>query len=189
VQKDVSINTAIRRLRISLQDHDPSNGLIETVGSRGYRLKVAVEWLPNAGSEKPAALERIAVVPFADLNCPADDFFSDGLTEVTIAHLGRSCKNIAVVAPLWSSRAKHNSQNLLRVAQQLHAEFVLSGTVSRSDGCLRVTARLVRSNDQSCVWTQSYVRDPRNFLAVQEEISADIAHEILPALADANATD
>jgi cholera toxin transcriptional activator len=54
VEKDVCINTAIRRLRIALQDNDASPGFIETVGSRGYRLKVPVEWLPNDVEKRPA---------------------------------------------------------------------------------------------------------------------------------------
>jgi TolB-like protein len=129
-----------------------------------------------------------AVVPFANLNSQTGDFFSDGLTEETIAHLGRSCKNVAVIAPMSSLHLKHNSLNLIRVARQLHADLVLSGTVSRMDGCLRVTARLVRSRDQICVWTKSYLREDDNYFAAQEEISDNISREVLPALADPDAS-
>jgi TolB-like protein len=185
VQKDVSINTAIRRLRIALHDDGSAPKFIETVGSRGYRLKVPVEWLPGAAGKKPAGPTRLAVVPFADLNSQTGDFFSDGLTEEIIAHVGPACKNIAVIAPISSWHLKPNSRNLLRVAQQLHADFVLSGTVSRMDSSLRITARLVRSSDQSCVWTESYLRKDENVFGLQKEISDHIAREIAPAFESA----
>ena len=181
VQKDVCINTAIRRLRIALQDHGASPALIETVGSRGYRLKVPVEWRAHVDGNKRRGTPRVAIMPFLNLNGQEGDFFSNGLTEEMIAHLGQTCKNIAVIAPVSSWRLKHNSRHLLRVAQQLQADFVLSGSVSRMDKCLRVTARLIRSSDQSLLWTQSYLREDENVFAVQEEICDDIAREIVPA--------
>lgn len=184
VQRDLSINTAVRRLRIALEDDAVAPRMIETVGSRGYRLKVAVEWLPAANRRKPAERKRLGVVPFANLNSQPGDFFSEGLTEEMIAHLERSGKNIAVIAPMPSWHKKHGSHNLLRVAQQLRADFVLSGTVSRMDGSLRVIARLMRASDQSCVWTGNYVREDENFLAAQQEISINITREMMPALPD-----
>src|ERR1700749_2847155 len=38
VQKDLSLNTAIRKLRLALGDKGHGGRFIETVGSRGYRL-------------------------------------------------------------------------------------------------------------------------------------------------------
>lgn len=182
VQKDLSLNTAIRRLRIALEDNGSSPQLIETIGSRGYRLNFPVQWLCDEKENQTTTRKRLAVVPFTNLKTQSRDFFSDGMTEEAMVHLGRSSKNMAVIAPLSSLYFKHKSRSLPQIAQDLQADFVLSGTVSRLSGSLRVTARLIRASDQACVWTQSYVREGERFFAVQREIAKNIAKEIVPAI-------
>ena len=51
VNFEVGINQAIRKLRHALNDSAANPQFIETVGRRGYRLKVPVEWLPAQSSE------------------------------------------------------------------------------------------------------------------------------------------
>ncbi len=50
VEFDHGINTAIKKLRIALNDSADKPKYIETVARRGYRLMVPVEW-PSAGSD------------------------------------------------------------------------------------------------------------------------------------------
>jgi len=51
VNFEVGINQAISKLRHALNDSAANPQFIETVGRRGYRLKVPVEWLPAKSSE------------------------------------------------------------------------------------------------------------------------------------------
>ena len=143
---------AVRRLRIALRGEGGSPSMVETVGSRGYRLSVRVEWLPDPDEKEPPRQPRLAVMPFADLNARPGDFFRDG------------SKGIAVIAPGTSGRLKANGQTHPRAAQQLHADFELSGTVSRMNGWVRITSRLVRLRDQNCIWTQSLPAPGPGFL-------------------------
>ena len=53
---DHGINTAIKKLRIALNDSAEKPKYIETVARRGYRLMVSVEW-PSAGSDSDASSE------------------------------------------------------------------------------------------------------------------------------------
>ena len=64
VEFDHSINTAIRKLRLALGDSAETPQYIETVGRRGYRLLVAVEWVkgpaPGDGDDLKVEPERSA---------------------------------------------------------------------------------------------------------------------------------
>jgi serine/threonine protein kinase len=54
VDFDHSINAAIRKLRQALGDSAENPNYIETLASRGYRLRVPVEWLQSTAGANPA---------------------------------------------------------------------------------------------------------------------------------------
>jgi TolB-like protein/Flp pilus assembly protein TadD len=184
VQKDLSLNTAIRRLRLALRDGHAEPKLVETVGSRGYRLTAPVSVLDGAALETKYAERRmrLAVAPFANLSDQHADYLSDGLTEQMITQLGRLCKEVSIIAPISSMRFKGSAKSLLQIADELRADYVLSGSVMRVPRRLRITAKLIRASDQSCVWSESYTREDADIFFVQDEITRSIARAILHAL-------
>jgi TolB-like protein/Tfp pilus assembly protein PilF len=182
-RKDQSLNTAIRRLRLVLEDGDSGAHAIETVGSRGYRLTLPVTSASPGGEDRLAPRRlRLAVAPFANLDPDSPDYFSDGLTEQMIVQLGHVCQDISVIAPISSLRFKENAQALSRMAEDLRADYMLSGTVSRLPQRLRITAKLIRAADRSCVWTESYTRQDTDVFFVQDDIARNIVRAVLVAI-------
>src|ERR1700731_4783970 len=86
VNFDDSINSAIKRLRQSLEDSAENPRFIETLPGHGYRFTVpvgAIVPIPtlDAGARK-AAEPRVAVLPFENLSGdPAEEYLVDGLTD------------------------------------------------------------------------------------------------------------
>ena len=81
---------------------------------------------------------RIAVIPFKNLSSNPDDiFFSVGLTADINAHLSRF-SNLFVIAPS-SVRGFAEDANCKTVRAELNADYILEGTVQRSEKDLRVT--------------------------------------------------
>src|SRR4029453_2619770 len=84
-----SLNAAVKRLRAALGDDADNPRFVETLPRRGYRF---IANLNGADPIRPAAKAtrlRLAVLPFANLSeDPAQEYFSDGLTEEMIAQLG-----------------------------------------------------------------------------------------------------
>lgn len=128
------------------------------------------------GSERPT----LAVLPFQDLsNDPQQEYFADGLTAEMISQFGRlPSERLAVIA--WNSmrRYKGTKKSADEIGEELGANYLLEGTVRRSDDKVRITAELIRAGDRSHVWANSYDGDLGDVLALQSRVAREIANEI-----------
>lgn len=141
------------------------------------------------GSRVPPVFQRktvLAVLPFDNLSRdPDQEFFSEGLTEEMIAQLGKLNRDrLKVVAR--SSVAKYKGSTLAarEIGKELNADYLVQGSVRRSSDRVRITVQLIQARDQIVVWTESYDRELKDVLAVQDSVVRSIASEIHIALTD-----
>jgi TolB-like protein/DNA-binding winged helix-turn-helix (wHTH) protein/Tfp pilus assembly protein PilF len=140
-------------------------------------------------SRVPAVSQRktvLAVLPFDNLSRdPDQEFFSEGLTEEMIAQLGKLNRDrLKVVAR--SSVAKYKGSTLAarEIGKELNADYLVQGSIRRSSDRIRITVQLIRARDQIDVWTESYDRELKDVLAVQDSVVRSIASEIHIALTE-----
>ena len=128
----------------------------------------------------PAARVMLAVLPFQNLSNDAEqEYFSDGLTEETITDLGQlSPSKLGVIARTSAMAYKHTNKTAAQIGQELGVDYLLEGSVRREDKRVRISAQLIRAKDQTNVWAQSYDRDLRDFLAVQNELGESLAQQV-----------
>jgi len=128
----------------------------------------------------------LAVLPFENLSRdPDQEFFSDGLTEEMIAQVGKLNRDrLTVVAR--SSVAKYKGSNLTakEIGKELKADYLVQGSVRRSSDRVRITVQLIQAQNQTDLWTESYDRELKDLLAVQDSVVQSIASEIHIALTD-----
>ena len=128
----------------------------------------------------------LAVLPFENLSRdPDQEFFSDGLTEEMIAQTGKLNRDrLTVVAR--SSVAKYKGTNLAakEIGKELNADYLLQGAVRRSSDRVRITVQLVEAQSQTDLWTESYDRELKDLLAVQDSVVQSIASQIHIALTE-----
>ena len=174
VDFDNGLNTALNKLRESLGDPAEEPRYIETLPRRGYRLMVPVI--------KPAVsrITMMAVLPFENLTGDQEqEYFSDGLTEEMITQLARlNPERLGVIARTSSLRYKKTTKGIGEIARELRVDWILEGSVRRAAERVRITAQLVRMQDESHLWAQNYDRELRDILVVQSEVALAIADEI-----------
>jgi TolB-like protein/DNA-binding winged helix-turn-helix (wHTH) protein len=144
-----------------------------------------------ARSRAPEAPHRtlVAVLPFENaLGDAAEDDLSDGLTEETINGLGRlSPERLGVIARSSAMTYKGAAKPLRQVGRELGVSHVLEGSVCRAGRRVRVLAKLVRVDDQSQLWAESYELAGDDLLQLQNHVAARIAsslrEQLVPALA------
>ena len=87
-------------------------------------------------------------------------------------------ESLHVISRTSAIQYKGAKQSLPAIARELHADAVVEGSVQRSGSRVRVTAQLIRAFDDRHLWANSYERDFRDVLALQEEVASDIAKQI-----------
>jgi TolB-like protein/DNA-binding winged helix-turn-helix (wHTH) protein/tetratricopeptide (TPR) repeat protein len=122
----------------------------------------------------------LAVLPFDNLSRdPEQEFFSDGLTEEMIAQLGKlNPKRLSVIARGSVARYKGSSLPPNQIGRELHADYLLQGSVRRESGRVRITVQLIQVRDQTDLWTESYDRELKDILALQDSVAKTIAYQI-----------
>jgi TolB-like protein len=117
-------------------------------------------------------------------------FFADGLHEEMIFRLGRmQSQRLAVIARTSVMPYRDAPKSIAVVARELGVDFVLEGNVRHAGERFRITAQLIRANDQSHLWTESYDRSWKDIFAIQSDVGARVADslavELLPSQAAA----
>ena len=143
-------------------------------------------WAVTRPGRATAAGRRLtlAVLPFDNLTGDADqDYLSDGLTEEMIAQLGRlEPDRLRVLARSSTWKYKTAERDIGRIRQELGADYVLEGSLRLAGDRVRVTAELVKVDDQSQIWAENYERHFRDVLILQSEVAETVARTIAVTL-------
>jgi TolB-like protein/DNA-binding winged helix-turn-helix (wHTH) protein/Tfp pilus assembly protein PilF len=129
-------------------------------------------------SARAAPIRSIAVLPLRNLsNDPQEEYFSEGLTDELITRLA-SLQGLRVISLTSVMQYKDTRKPLAQIARELNVDAVVEGSVMRSGGRVRITAQLIEAASDRHLWAHSYEREPRDVLALQNEVTRDIADNI-----------
>jgi len=130
-------------------------------------------------------IDSVAVLPLRNLsNDPEQEYFSEGMTDELIMDLARVA-GLRVISHTSVERYRDAKRPLPDIASELGVEAVVEGTVMRSEDRVRITAQLIDARSDQHIWADSYERDFRDVLVLQDELSRKIASEIGSTLAGA----
>jgi TolB-like protein/Tfp pilus assembly protein PilF len=131
--------------------------------------------LPKATAPR---IESLAVLPLENLmGDPQQEYFVDGMTEELIADLSQ-VSALRVISRTSVMQYKGTKKSMPEIARELKVDGVIEGSVLRSGHQVRITAQLIQAATDTHLWAQSYKRDLRDVLALQEEVARAIAGEV-----------
>jgi adenylate cyclase len=120
----------------------------------------------------------IAVLPFINMSGdPKQEFFSDGITEDVITALSK-VPMLFVIARNSTFTYKRKPVNVKQISEELGVQYILEGSVQRSDNRVRITAQLIDALTGHHIWAERYDRDLKDIFALQDEVT----HNILTAM-------
>ncbi len=131
-----------------------------------------------------ALAPSIAVLPFVTTSAvDEDEQFTDGLTEELVNKLA-GIRGLRVVARTSSYRFKGTKESAASIAQALHVNHFLEGSVRRTGTHLRITAQLIDALSDQHVWSRTFDREVGDIFQVQEEIAFAVADALKVSLLD-----
>jgi len=133
-----------------------------------------------AGPKPITGSAMLAVLPFENLTGDAgEEYVSDGFTEEIISQLGRlNHDQLRVIARTSMMTYKGSRKPIKEIAQELGVNYVLEGSIRKTGDGLRVTAQLIRADDQTHLWAREYDRPLGDLVQVQGEVAQAVAQEI-----------
>jgi adenylate cyclase len=130
----------------------------------------SVEKMAYPLPEKPS----IAVLPFTNLSeGHQNEYFADGLTEEIITALSK-VPNLFVIARNSTFTYKNKPVRVQQVAEDLGVQYVLEGSVRKSEDRVRITAQLIDALTGRHLWADRYDRDLKDIFALQDEMTLTI---------------
>ncbi len=122
--------------------------------------------------------KSIAVLPFVNMSAdPDQEYFSDGLSEELLNLLSK-IPQLKVIARTSSFSFKGKNTDVREIGQLLGVAYLLEGSVRKSGNQLRITAQLIKTDDGSHIWSDTYDKELKDVFAIQDEIAKEITTQL-----------
>jgi TolB-like protein/tetratricopeptide (TPR) repeat protein len=126
-----------------------------------------------------SGIRSVAVLPLENFSGePGEEPFVSGMHEELINQLSQ------VGALLVTSRTSvmryrgGNVPSLPDIGRELGVDAILEGSVYRVDDQVRITVQLIHAPTDTHLWSDSFVRELRDVLALHSEVARAVAHEV-----------
>src|SRR5262245_57347005 len=140
---------------------------------RAYRVRPEPQPLSRPSSRAPRTnrTPSIDVLPFTNMSGdPAQEYFSDGITEDIITELSRF-HEFTVIARNSSFRYKGQSPKIEDVGRELGVKYVAEGSVRKIGNRVRVTVQLIDETNAAHIRAERYDRSLDDIFAIQDEVT------------------
>ena len=155
-------------------------GIVTTVA-----LGAAVVLWPRRAVERPAVtapIQTIAVLPIANFSGdPQQEYFADGMTDALIARLS-TVPGFLVISRTSVMQFKQTQRRVPEIAKTLNVQGIVEGSVTRSEGRVRVTVKLIRAATDTTLWADVFERDSHDVLGLQSDVAQAIARQVETSL-------
>ncbi len=144
------------------------------------RLVLATERLLHFGGRpfrrqdpgQPSTKPRIAILPLRP-KPEGGHCFADGMTHALVELFSRSA-DLDVIAARSAMHFREEPPRLPDIAERLGVDFILSGSVQRTDDALRVHARLIHVESDSSLWERAWDGHPSDVFSIQSRITRSV---------------
>jgi len=122
--------------------------------------------------------KSIAILPFENLSEEkANAYFAEGVQNEILTRLA-TVRDLKVISRTSTAKYQSKPDNLKTVAQELGVSTVLEGAVQKAGDKVRVNVQLIDARADTHLWAKSYDRDFKDVLAVESEVSQEIAEAL-----------
>ena len=127
------------------------------------------------GGRLESSTKSIAVLPFESLSeDKSNAYFADGIQDEILARLSK-ISDLKVISRTSTEKYKSAPANLREIAQQLGVSNILEGSVQKAADQVRVTVQLIKAENDSHLWSETYDRKLIDVFQVESDVAQKIA--------------
>lgn len=171
-QESYSMSPSEYRADMLVKQHhitDADNTVSESIGG-------------TTSSDLKNERKLITVMPFVDKSIERDqNFLCAGITDELIFKLARF-SNLRITGRESVKYLSGMSLSSFEIGKKLNANFVLNGSVKRSNNKIRVSVTLDCMTENELLWADRFDRELSDIFEVQDEISEEIAQRLQATL-------
>jgi TolB-like protein/Tfp pilus assembly protein PilF len=139
---------------------------------------IYVKFFRLSPAQPPSEIKSLAVLPLENLSGdPQQEYFADGMTEAIIGNLAK-IRALRVVSRPSVMRFKGSRKSLPEIAQELNVDAVITGSVQRASGRVKISAQLIHAATDAHLWSDEYERELSDVLKLQSEVARVVADKI-----------
>jgi TolB-like protein/DNA-binding winged helix-turn-helix (wHTH) protein len=148
----------------------------------GILLLVVAQVVRRIPAAQGRAQKKIvlAVLPFENWSDGSrQKYLCEGITQELITQLSRVDPGRLEVAAHTAVQAYgHTSKTVAEIGRELHADYLVEGSLRSDRQHLRVSAELIRVSDQARVWGDDFDREDGDLLTLERDVAASIGASV-----------
>lgn len=127
------------------------------------------------GGETVLPIRSLAVLPLTNVSADTEhDYLAEGITDALTNDLAQ-IGSLKVISRTSMTRYRDTSTPLPEIARELDVDAIVEGSMSHSEGRVRVNVQLVHAGTDHHVWAQTYERSVDDVLTLQRDIARAVA--------------
>lgn len=125
------------------------------------------------------------MLPFVNLSGdPKEEYFSDAMTDEIITVIASlEPEQLAVIARTTAMHYKGSHKNVSRISRELALDYLVEGSVQRTEGAVAANVQLIQVSDQTHLFGRRYQSSLYDLFNMQNSIAQAVAAHI-PAIAN-----
>ncbi|WP_337042175.1 helix-turn-helix domain-containing protein [Emticicia sp. 17c] len=131
--------------------------------------------------------KSIAILPIASEDSTETLTMADGLTEQVRLAL-TSYESLKVISKNSSELFKNTTKSTSQIADELHVEYILDGTVKKIENGVRISLELVKASEDQTIWAKQYEGKTDNTIDFINKITNEVREEVHKRLRGTSAT-
>ncbi|MCC6394393.1 MAG: protein kinase [Bryobacterales bacterium] len=137
------------------------------VGAAALGSGLLLQLSKRSATDRPR--HSLAVLPLDDLT-QDNGYLSDGLADELISTLS-NIRSVRVVARTSTFQFRGAKANMAEVSRQLNVDRVLTGSLLSSEGQIRVSVQLVKAEDGTVLWGETFSRPKSDVFAIVGQVA------------------
>jgi TolB-like protein/predicted metal-dependent HD superfamily phosphohydrolase len=135
-----------------------------------------------AAIEAEDTRQSIAALPFRNMsNDPAQEYFSDGITENIISQLAGN-KQLKIISRTSVMRYKKTDKSAPEIAAELGVKFILEGGVQMQQNKVRINVQLIDAVKDDHIWSKVFNESLDDIFEIQNSVAEVVAKELNTSL-------